>query len=85
MFAASTFARSIGERMKARISAVIPAVSLPATTGKIMSGFAPAVKPRWSPKANEAETAKVIEDGWLHTGKLGLIDSDHYIYITGRL
>jgi len=32
---------------------------------------------------NEAATASVMKNGWLHTGDLGKMDEDGYIYLTG--
>ncbi|HXK58500.1 MAG TPA: AMP-binding protein [Acidobacteriota bacterium] len=34
---------------------------------------------------NERATKEVLREGWFHTGDLGWVDEDGYIYITGRI
>ena len=49
--------------------------------GEIVVKGANVMKGYWK---NDASTQSVIRDGWLHTGDLGYMDADGFLYVLGR-
>ncbi len=50
-------------------------------TGEVVARGANVMKGYYK---DEKETARVIKNGWLHTGDLGRMDEDGYLFLTGR-
>jgi len=56
--------------------------ALPAgTKGEIVVRGENVMKGYWK---NDKATAETIRDGWLHTGDMGYVDSDGFLYVLGR-
>ncbi len=59
-----------------------PAVRLaPCQTGEILLRAPQLMSGYWQ---RDEETALVLKDGWLHTGDIGYVDEDGYLYIIDR-
>ncbi len=52
-----------------------------APDGEVLSRGPHIMKGYWN---NPAATAEALRDGWLHTGDLGAVDADGFLFITGR-
>jgi len=53
----------------------------PGQEGEIVAQGARLMTGYWK---REEETAEALKDGWLHTGDVGWMDEEGYVYITGR-
>ncbi len=80
--------RKIGSSGKVHIQSEIKIVDEegkelpPGEVGEIITRGEQLMVGYWN---NPEETARAMRDGWLHTGDLGWLDDEGYIYITGRL
>lgn len=59
----------------------IDGATLPGDEGEILISSPSMMRGYWN---DPEETARAIRDGWLHTGDLGRIDEDGYVWWTGR-
>ncbi len=76
--------RSVGKAMEDVVVAIMdPQGNLlpPGQEGEIVAQGARLMTGYWK---REEETAEALKEGWLHTGDVGWMDEDGYIYITGR-
>jgi len=77
--------RSVGRPMKhveVRVKTADKNAPSGVETGEILIRGAAVPSGYWN---NPAETQTVFREGWLHTGDLGHLDADGYLWITGRI
>ncbi|MCG8412424.1 MAG: AMP-binding protein [Bacteroidales bacterium] len=75
-----TFPRP-NNRKQGSVGQALPSMELELRDGEIVAKGANIMEGYYN---RPDETAEVLKDGWLHTGDLGRIDKDGFLYITGR-
>ena len=72
-----------GRNKVGSVGAAVPGVELKiAPDGEILARGPLVFRGYWN---NPEKTAETVRDGWLHTGDVGRIDNEGYVWITGRI
>ena len=72
-----------GRNKVGSVGAAVPGVDLKiAPDGEILARGPLVFRGYWN---KPEQTAETIRDGWLHTGDVGRIDNEGYVWITGRI
>ncbi len=70
-----------GKSLRKSVGQVLPCCNVKTVQGEILVSGDTVMLGYWN---DPVSTAAVIEDGWLHTGDMGYVDKNGYLFLTGR-